>query len=73
MWSNILTGFYLAWLLAVLLFLWLIWRDSVKRAQQLEQTLVNATLTAAEASRHAAEAARLLALRQAQEKGQTNP
>lgn len=61
MWTTMLTLFYVVWLLAVLVFLWLIWRDSVRRADKLEQTLVNATMTAAQAASSAAEAARLLA------------
>lgn len=62
MWTTLLTLFYVAWLLAVLVLLWLIWRDSVRRAQQLDKTLIDATLKAAEAAQGAAEAARLLAI-----------
>ncbi len=61
MWTTILTLFYVAWLIAVLVLLWLIWRDSVNRAAQLDKTLIEATLKASEAAKQAAEAARILA------------
>ncbi len=61
MWQTVLTLFYVVWLLAVLVLLWLIWRDSVKRAQALDKTLIDATLKASEAARQAAEASRILA------------
>jgi Flp pilus assembly protein TadB len=64
-WLNIaLTTFYVLWLVAVLLFLWMIWRNGASRAEKLETTLSDATLITARAADKAVEAALLLARRE---------
>ncbi len=61
-WLNVLlTIFYVVWLMAVLIFLYLIWRKGAQHTQQLEQTLIRATMHTAEAAEKAAEAAFVLA------------
>lgn len=59
--TIVLTAFYMLWLCTVLWFLWRIWRNGARYTQRLEQTQLDAALTAAQAAQTAAEAARLLA------------
>lgn len=54
--TVIITIFYITWLLAVLVLLWLVWRNGVTRSQRLEEALVDATLTTAKAASKTAEA-----------------
>ncbi len=61
-WVNIaFTIFYLIWLVGVLILLYLIWRRGAQHTQQLEQTLIRATMHTAQAAEKAAEAAFVLA------------
>lgn len=60
-WLTIfLTIFYVLWLVGVLILLYLIWRRGAQHTQQLEQTLIRATMRTAEAAEKAAEAAFIL-------------
>lgn len=54
------TIFYIVWLIAVLIFMWLIWRSNTKHIRQMEQTLVNVAMMDAESARQAIDSARIL-------------
>ena len=56
-----LTTFYVCWLIAVLVFLYVIWRTGARSLQRLEDVLSDSMLTTAQSARRAAEAAYLLA------------
>ncbi len=61
-WVNIAFSIFdVVWLVVVLIFLYLIWRKGVQHTQQLEQTLIRATMQTAQAAEKAAEAAFVLA------------
>jgi predicted negative regulator of RcsB-dependent stress response len=62
--SMMLTIFYVVWLLAVLVFLWMVWRNGVTRSQRLESALVEAALVSAKAAGKTAEAVLILAQEQ---------
>lgn len=53
-----LTIFYIVWLIAVLVFLGLIWRDTRSHIHRMERALVEVAMKSAEAAHTAAEAAR---------------
>ena len=61
MWQTILTIFYIVWLCAVLVLLWLIWRNQSHYMRRTEQTYISVTLKAVDAAVQAAEAARRVA------------
>lgn len=61
MWQIILTIVFYIWLFLTLLLLWLMWNGSLKIMRQLQDTLVTATLTSADAAQKAADAAQRLA------------
>ncbi len=57
-WTQIVvTVFDVAWLLAVLALLFLMWRNNVWRIARMEATLIEATLKSADAAKQAAQAA----------------
>jgi len=58
--SLALTLFYIAWLFAVLMVLWFVWRKQVNRLATLEQALIKSAQMSAEAAKTSAETARLL-------------
>ena len=57
----ILTIFYVVWLCAVLVFLFLIWRTTRSYIREMEGTVLDAIKVSAEAARTSAEAAAKLA------------
>ncbi len=57
----ILTIFYITWLCAVLVFLFLIWRTTRSYIREMEGTVLDAIRVSAEAARTSAEAAAKLA------------
>lgn len=57
----LLTSFYLIWLCAVLVFLFLIWRTTHRYIKEMEGTVIEASRISAEAARRAAETAEKLA------------
>ncbi len=57
----VLTIFYVCWLLAVLVFLFLIWRTTHRYIREMEGTVLDAIRVSAEAARTSAEAAAKLA------------
>ena len=57
----VLTIFYVCWLLAVLVFLFLIWRTTRSYIREMEGTVLDAIRVSAEAARTSAEAAAKLA------------
>ncbi len=59
--QMILTIVFYIWLFLTLLLLWLMWTGSVKILRGLQSTLINATLTSAEAAQKAADAAQRIA------------
>lgn len=63
-WLNIaITSFYMLWLIAVLAFLYMIWRRGIEHTAQIEHTLIRSTIDTAKAAQNAAEAAFVLACR----------
>lgn len=61
-WLQIIqTIFNICWLSAVLLLLWLIWRNSVKQTNASMAALIDVAKQDAENARQAVEAARILA------------
>ena len=59
--QALVTIFDLAWLCAVLVLLFAIWRGGATRLYRLQQTLIEAAMKSAEAAKRAADAAYLLA------------
>lgn len=61
-WNIALSLFYVCWLIVVLIFLWMIWHNGVKRAERIEQALIDAALITATAARQSADTAHTLAV-----------
>jgi len=64
MWQSILTIFYVVWLIAVLILLWLIWHSSenrLKHIEKMEQVQFDAAMVTAKAAQKAADTAYILA------------
>ena len=57
----LLTIFYLCWLIAVLVFLFLIWRSTTRYIRKMEETMLQSRAISSEAALKSAEAANRLA------------